>query len=435
MFTTWYILQKISEEEVWIVKYTIILKRGYQKISLIQMRMISWMGNRKSRSYERKNKYINKILEHPIITTCVGFLLSCIGVYIGFSIKMFLAFNASEAVMRSQIDNLIKVQDQFIDYQTANENLKTEVAKVTGILEQLDKRLEQVEGYNTLILQGFSNASVKYAANDKEIYLSAPDWKSNQIIAIDAKLQKKYTTQELVNQSMLLYYYKDDQTIIFKGKFNDNIHWDGNCSLNVYNKKGDLTLVMDALYSDGDLLTYKQVIPFKTQQGNDVWIVSNRIVDKTGNSGLSLSFLQKGVPHMNFNVDMLQVSDFIEVNSFPKECLGVKESLYQGKTKNGFYCDDTGNAYLVKFSENAYVRTLYYGGFKKGVFDDLTGDAWYITKGENTNYMYYRGKFKDGVPVNDKNSEFVNDLTINDIHNIIKQYSFLEEFEWDCADD
>lgn len=65
----------------------------------------------------------------------------------------------------------------------------------------------------------------------------------------------------------------------------------------------------------------------------------------------------------------------LDIASFQKFLNLNLVEFYHGNTSNGYYNDDTGNAYLVQYNNSNTVKTLYCGNFKDGVFNDNTGNA------------------------------------------------------------
>ena len=187
---------------------------------------------------------------------------------------------------------------------------------------------------------------------------------------------------------------------------------------------------MEAEYKDGTLLQYRQVIPSVTQAGKNVWVISERESNGDTNSGESWNYIRNDECVKDFDFDSVGGVDMISVEAFKSTINTPAEAYYLGDTSDGMYNDNTGQAYLVKYTEDGTVRTLYVGRFKNGQFHDNTGDAWYITRDEDTEYMYYKGIFKNGAPANNKGSIFENELSIERINEIINGKNFESDLKW-----
>lgn len=196
-------------------------------------------------------------------------------------------------------------------------------------------------------------------------------------------------------------YLSDDGEVYFYGQFNGNNHWDGECIINVY-KDNILTLVTDAIYDDGELVSYKQILPYKTQSGSDVWCVANRSHTELGNYGESWNYYKENDIIKSFNFDNVTPQDIISTNSFRYGANFALEAYYCGQTSDGVYNDNTGTAYLVKYDRDGTIKTVYRGNFTNGQFDDSTGEAWEIARDNDPTYIYYKGRFKDGKAVHEK---------------------------------
>lgn len=72
----------------------------------------------------------------------------------------------------------------------------------------------------------------------------------------------------------------------------------------------------------------------------------------------------------NFSFDSINTNCLIYVKDFKNEFCSQLESVYHGSTRAGYYNDNSGNEYLVKFDTNGYVKTLYIGNFIDGKYVD-----------------------------------------------------------------
>ncbi len=224
--------------------------------------------------------------------------------------------------------------------------------------------------------------------------------------------------RECIGKKLLIPYIDGEQEVIFYGQYNDKYHWNGDCVINVY-ENGNLVFIMNASYNDGALGEYCQIFPDEVDldkpdsdgiEHKKVWIVShrNRVeeVDVTGkksvyNEGETLYYTrEKERYEQKFKFEEVTGNDVVNANNFETsiELSGAKvERYYNGRTSNGMFNDETGNAYLVKYDENEDVKYLYRGKMVEGKEHDENGGSWFIGIGKDgENYYYYDGKFEHG---------------------------------------
>ena len=215
-----------------------------------------------------------------------------------------------------------------------------------------------------------------------------------KIIATDSLTGEKIKTKDVVNKLVLMPYVENGQEVFFLGHFNANYHWDGNCIVNVYNNNR-LILITEAVYDDGKLISYKQVLEYGNNS-DAVWIISNRKRCGNENKGISSSFYKEEDKKKKFTLKNVKIEDIISVSQFKKSLNTAQKGFYYGKTSNGDYNDNTGRAYLVKYNENGKVCLFYCGRFKDGQPHDHTGQAWDIVLGENGKYVFRQAKHTNG---------------------------------------
>ncbi len=74
----------------------------------------------------------------------------------------------------------------------------------------------------------------------------------------------------------------------------------------------------------------------------------------------------------------------------------------------------------------------------EGKFNDIENGSWDISKDIDTEYMYYKGGFKDGKASHDKDSIFINNLSKQQIQDILKENLNLDidvELKWKFDED
>ena len=267
------------------------------------------------------------------------------------------------------------------------------------------------------------NINIEIKAN------SNPNWTAMQTIAIDADTGEKYHAEELINKRILMPYTENGTEVYFFGQYNSKNHWDGDCTINVY-ENDKLILITDAVYKDGKLQKYKQALPSFNSSGDTVWIISNRICKGKVNQGVSVSYYVDKLPDKGFNIENVEIRNIISVREFQTSLkLGI-EGYYSGNTSNGKYNDDTGEAYMAKYFHDGTIKMLYRGKFKNGTLYDTSNDSWYIVKEKDTDYMYYKGPFENNTSKWKDDKYFKNHLTLDEITEFIKDYDFDCSLKW-----
>lgn len=240
----------------------------------------------------------------------------------------------------------------------------------------------------------------------------------------------EFTSQQLRDVPLLLPYNDETSNGYFYGQINEYNHWDGNCVVNTY-KNGKLSLITDAEYDNGKLIKCIQIFPdFTTASKNGdrqaIWVLSNRIVEKDVRHGETWHYFRKDDYETFFEPENVTEETILTADKFIKWLNENNsnsddypiEGYYCGDTSNGYFNDDSGNAYLVKYFRNGFNRTVYVGTFKNGLFEDA--NAWMIGKNDEsqTAYAYYEGPFKSGNYTGDRKCWTYN-LTQEEIDSII----------------
>lgn len=225
------------------------------------------------------------------------------------------------------------------------------------------------------------------------------EWERDEVIAVDIETNKEYTVGELQNTPILTYYLEGDSIVYFCGQYNENNFWNGMCTLNVY-KNNELVSSFEGLFDNGTLRKYRRVACDNGKEWTFMDRNSNK--DEKGNeytSGETWNYEKNKSFTQEINEDNLELKNFLTVDYVLNNIDKKITSYYKGNTSNGYYNDDSGNAYSVRYNESGDVRYLYHGKIKDGQADDSTGKAWSINlleKGGNYNYYYYEGNFSAG---------------------------------------
>lgn len=332
-----------------------------------------------------------------------------------------------EDIQKTTTERLDTVNEDISEIEISLNAVQTTNNIITDRLSVLENAI-----YAMAYIRPVEGRQVSFEQNEasSEYHLAAPTWGNGDVIGIDKLTGDKCYVEELVGKKLLFPYKQAGKDVIFCGQYNSGLEWDGNCIINVYENK-KLELIMEAYYSDGNILEYKQVLAYENNSGEDAWIVADRVNTGKHNSGTSWSYYREDY-EMNFELENVGIYDVLDVDSFREKHCTVLEGYYSGNTSAGSYNDTTGNAYLIKFAKDGTIRTLYCGNITDGMFEDATGNAWYITRNPETNsgYMYYSGHFSNNEPVNNQGSEFYHNISMDDIQRILGDRKFDIDLVW-----
>ena len=336
------------------------------------------------------------------------------------------------------------IQKDIGNIQDDVKNIQDDVESISDNINELAKLNNSTTDngivMGTIVVDFIPQYQPKMHLVNNEIVLSEPKWigkPGNTIIAVGRKDKNyQYPIESIKDMPFLTMYIEGENEVYFYGSYNEKNHWNGECILNVYNKN-QLITIFDGEYEDGVLISYKRV---SCEEGNE-WKVAIRECKKDDNGNAytngetwdykkTKSFIQK------INSNDLDASYILTVDNFLKDFDEELITYYNGRTSNGYYNDDTGNAFIIKYfgdgeiegAEGKVIHTLYEGRFSNGYFEDETDESWYITREINTKYMYYEGSFSGKTADNNKVEEFTNPIGRNYLVQKLKEKGF-EEYE------
>lgn len=314
-------------------------------------------------------EYINQIPQ----------LITDVGTVIDNTNDLKDAIEEPEGYINKKFD---KIEDRLA-------GLDSSVAVLKQAQEDYEKILPYARSPYEFFPNAFSSFGVTYEKSEDIYSLNVPTWESTEIIACDRHTMQEYSAKDLEGELLLVPYFEDGQEIYFKGRYNNNNLWEGNCLINAY-KNNKLSLIMDAYYENGVLKEYKQVMPFTTAQGEEVWAISDRKNNGSFNSGVTWTYRKTNEYLKEFDMETVTYGDVKSVEDFKKSITLSLEGFYHGNTSDGKFNDETGEAYLVKYFPDGTVRTLYSGRFKNGMPNDNSGQAWCISKNAEDDEYYFR---------------------------------------------
>lgn len=326
------------------------------------------------------NSWLNK---RPVIALIISIVISLAG-------NQIVSYLYSLVTLPTKINQLV---DQQVSAYFEND----------GIINKEENYLVKEENsYEIASLRMIIPAKQYLESNEISIHmisLSNPSWTKNDVIAEETGNGKEYTAEEIIGRPLLIPYVDGKYNILFYGQYNEQYFWDGVCTINVY-EGNDLYLITEATYDNGNIISYKQIIQDVSEgSGEKEWIIADRVNKGNSNSGISKIYSRNDDYTMQFDYADVAIENLLTFGDYKEMIENSDETIkrcYSGDTSGGYYNDNSGNAYLVRYTEDGYVDLLYQGRFKNGVFDDDSGDAWYIVKDGNGLYGYFKGVFKNG---------------------------------------
>ena len=366
-------------------------------------------------SAKKKNKTLKKLFKNPIVISVISDAVFAMLIFIVGQISGFLT-------LPSRVESLEKSVKELSENSAPSETIQN--APV-------------INNYYKYGLKLIDQGKIKVSTESVEMpyLLSPPPWETDDTIAENTETGEKITAGQLVNQKIFLPYKDGNQENYFYGQFDDNNQWDGNCIINVY-QDDILISIMEAQYDNGELLHYKQAVKSITRNKDVIWRVCDKERKKDEkkeyNTGETWNYIYKEYIK-DFVYDDATINDIKYIYEFEKYLKENSwlEGYYYGNTSDGFYNDETENAYMIKYFEDGTVRTLYCGNFVNGEFEDNTGNAWYITKGKNTDYMYYKGYYKNGITQNNPGHIFEDPpLSLDRIRELLEENNCDLDLNW-----
>ncbi len=227
---------------------------------------------------------------------------------------------------------------------------------------------------------------------NKENSLSEPKWegKNEKIASALGNENIKYTSGDLQNKRFVTMYEEGKSEVYFLGKYNENNHWDGECTLNVYSND-ELISVLEGIYEDGELKKYKRIAC--DEKGK--WTFTDREVFEEYTDGETWNYEKNERFEQKISTEYFDETEILKAEQVLNQINKKIISYYKGKVSGGKYNDPDKEACLVKYDENGNVIYLYVGRTKNGKEYDLTGEAWSISWGHaNDGYYYYEGNFE-----------------------------------------
>lgn len=293
-------------------------------------------------------------------------------------------------------------------------------------LELIEQRMNSVEGTLNLAAIKLSDTLFAYIGDSllikNESNTTPAPLEEDMCIGTDAE-GNEYIAKNMVDEKLLLTYEENGKEIYFLGQYNENYHWDGYCITNVYYPDGSLYGICESNFLDGERLDYKTVLSV----GENKWDYYNRTCVDGISRGETVSYTFVYDKVMNFTKSNVRITDIIYADDFLSNQDVQTKQYYFGKTSDGKYNDDSGEAYQIIFNEDETVKTLYVGRFANGTYNDNTGEAWDIAYSDVYGfYVYNAGVFKNGSAVNQSAEKISKDK----INEIIEGFKFECELTW-----
>lgn len=340
-------------------------------------------------------------------------------------------------VLQSAIPNIFTLPVRMDNLEERMSDIESSVRNIEDSVGKIDKSLAKM-GIETgiamtdVVTEPGVAVKMNNALNgrDRPVQAAPVKFSPETVIGHRKGSGEKVLAESISNCKILLPYMNGDQEVFFYGQINENGYWDGDCTLNTY-ENDQLVLITDAVYENGELIRCKQVFSYPLRSGQPVWAYSDRSRQDGYSSGETWLYVKDSERTKDFTIDDVDISDILSADGFKEQYGTQLVAYYSGNTSDGYFNDTTGEAYMVYFFENGYVRQLYCGNFENGTYNDATGNAWYILREDDTDYMYVKGAFRNGKEVHNKPQETLPPpLTMEAINKILAGRVFKVELKW-----
>ena len=328
----------------------------------------------------------------------------------------------NECLKKDEINNLTTDVSEMREYLYSDDGVKDQLGEFSDKMDKVTNLLNITAIKADVTTEEYIKNNVSIVDND--ISDSTSSISPDTCIGTDSD-GKVYIAKNLIDQTILLTYNEDDKEIYFLGQYNKNYHWNGYCVINTYDVDGKLNGINESNFDDGNRLDYESY--YLSDKQNE-WIYTDRDCKKETNEGISIRYKSNFSKQKNFTTTNVRVSDLIYIESMKE--YDNKEILpyYMGKTSNGVYNDDSGNAYLVMYNSGGFVSVYYKGDFRDGYFEDENAIEIVLDESDNINkYFLYNGGFTRGKRISDDGIKYI---TQDEINTILKENGCKDNLMW-----
>lgn len=328
----------------------------------------------------------------------------------------------NECLKKDEINNLTTDVSEMREYLYSDDGVKDQLGEFSDKMDKVTNLLNITAIKADVTTEEYVKNNVSIVDND--ISDSTSSISPDTCIGTDSD-GKVYIAKNLIDQTILLTYNEDDKEIYFLGQYNKNYHWNGYCVINTYDADGKLNGINESNFDDGNRLDYESY--YLSDKQNE-WIYTDRDCKKETNEGISIEYKSNFSKQKNFTTTNVRVSDLIYIESMKEYDNKEILSYYMGKTSNGVYNDDSGNAYLVMYNSGGFVSVYYKGDFRDGYFEDENAIEIVLDESDNINkYFLYNGGFTRGKRISDDGIKYI---TQDEINTILKENGCKDNLTW-----
>lgn len=328
----------------------------------------------------------------------------------------------NECLKKDEISNLTTDVSEMREYLYSDDGVKDQLGEFSDKMDKVTNLLNITAIKADVTTEEYIRSNVSIVDND--ISNSTSSISPDTCIGTDSE-GNVYIAKNLVDKTILLTYTEDDKEIYFLGQYNKNYHWNGYCVINTYDADGKLNGINESNFDDGNRLDYES---FYLSDKQNEWIYTDRDCKKETNEGISIRYKSNFSKQKNFTATNVRVSDLIYIESMKEYDNKEILSYYMGKTSNGVYNDDSGNAYLVMYNSEGFVSVYYKGNFKDGDFEDENAIEIVLDESDNINkYFLYNGGFTRGERISDDGIKYI---TQDEINTILKENGCKDNLTW-----
>lgn len=376
---------------------------------------------------EKSNNVNNQKICAKTIIEVIGAILTILALLFGAYNYVESKFDKlndklNECLKKDEISNLTTDVSEMREYLYSDDGVKDQLGEFADKMDKVTNLLNITAIKADVTTEEYIKNNVSIVDND--ISNSTSSISPDTCIGTDSD-GKVYIAKNLIDQTILLTYTEDDKEIYFLGQYNKNYHWNGYCVINTYDADGKLNGINESNFDDGNRLDYESY--YLSDKQNE-WIYTDRDCKKETNEGISIRYKSNFSKQKNFTATNVRVSDLIYIESMKEYDNKEILSYYMGKTSNGVYNDDSGNAYLVMYNSEGFVSVYYKGNFKDGYFEDENAIEIVLDESYNINkYFLYNGGFTRGERISDDGIKYI---TQDEINTILKENGCKDNFTW-----
>lgn len=372
---------------------------------------------------ESKNKRSN-VSWVNVVSIISGLFAVFVAVW-GVGFKIIIPITRHDGEISEVKDSVNDIKD---DIEDVSDDIKDLTVFVYSNLDNKSKETD-VESKSVKRITFKKEYAPKMDLSKEDPKPQSSNWVKFVSVAEDEE-GNEYTPEDLYDTTFVTCYIEEGKEVYFLGQLNENNEWYGKCVLNVYNGK-QLESVLEAIYNDGKLYSYKRI----SKEKDGTWEVADKVNKGKYNEGETWSYRTENEVKKEISVDDYDDSRMIKFEDFDYLEDSELLSYYKGKTSNSYFNEEKQDSYYIEYfsrdeidlgANKRAIKTFYKGNFVNGVFSDTSDKSWYITREPDTTYMFYEGSFSNNTADHKNEKEFENPADYEYIKEKLRDKGFSE---------